>query len=181
MNRVFNLNTYNKLFRENIRNNYYFKIDPLILASKDTEQEAPFWTFIRKYRDVGAIATSMDLTIYMNTSSAIPINRDMLIGVSPATNPNQLAKLYGAKIYVELDAEIVYPPFIIGDVIIPDGVIKHPTNGKIIHQLHPSGRSKMSWEALWQAFQDYGVENLILDTELKAFKEANGYNVEEVI
>ena len=154
-----------KLYRENTSNNYYFEISPEILFSLGTANEDEFFSFIGRFQKIGAVRVSKDMRTYINVSE-MPITREMLLGVSPLGNPNQYVKLFGARVYVELQDET--------------GSIIHPEGGKSLKALHPSGRTRMSWESIWQAFQDYGVENLILDSELEQYKEENGYNIGDV-
>ena len=65
--------------------------------------------------------------------------------------------------------------------MIDCGYIIHPDGVKSIKALHKAGRERMTWEALQQAFVDYGANNLILQSELAAFMEANGYNTESEV
>lgn len=174
---IFNLTKYNNLFRENTENNYYLQVEPIVLAYKDHPTNEPdFWSFIRKYRELGAIATSKNMRTFMNISS-VPITREMLVGL--AAQEQQNVKLFGARVYVEVDEVTTIGP---------------SSAGKYLKALHPAERERMSWDALWQAIQDYPIitpnptpelplisGELILESELSAFMAANGYNTEEEI
>lgn len=164
MKSTFLIPSIDRLFRENTEKNWFVKISKDIRDSLGTEAENPFWGFAKDNTFTQALAVSRDRYIYMNVSD-IEITREMLMLLAFA-NPNQATQLFGARIYVEVDEITTIGP---------------SSSGKYIKALHPSGRERMTWEALHSAFEEYTLANLILESDLAEFRTANGYVIEEEI
>lgn len=190
---IFNLNKYNVLEKENIEDNWKVLIDEVLLSQKDNAPEPLIWAYIRKHRETGSIATSKDRLLYMHISN-IEIDREMLFGFGPVVNPTQKAKLLGARIYVELTKEEQ------GNCPLPiTHKSEHADKTKDICYISPLERDRMTWNSLWLAINTYGITvdfsdptepdftipvipgQLILKSELEAYKLTHGYNPEEEI